>query len=282
MSFQDSIVAPGMIPPWMGPVSQAKLKAIGAGLDQLVGVGGKLAQAIEARMPTKCDASALPYIGQDLLIPQGVNESNTSYRGRLRVARPLWKTLAGTPQGVLKATLGCILPLAPRIRHATDTGAWDTYEAGADTTQPPWHVSPLSNMVWDGNGVIVNGTKDPAPAGVIPWWRFYIIIYATDVAWTSSSGTWGSSGKTWGDATKSWGFNTPSAIFRQIQQVIRTWKSNHSWCRWVIVSFDDTLFDPWQAADGVHNTDGRFGRWSKIVGGQYVPARFANARYFNV
>ena len=293
MAFVDSIVAPGMAPPWLlGQVGTAKLKTIGATLDQLMGSNpnSKLVQAVAARLPNRCDQSLLSYIGNDRMIPQGPNETTSSYRGRLRTSIQLWKLLAGTPWGVMRAAVGCILPQQPRIRHvhtdgaltdASRTSSWDTFEAGADVTQPPWHTSlntgnsaNTSNWRWD-------FSYDAAPSTNAAWWRFWLIIYATGVPWATAGGTWGSSGKKWGDTSKCWGFANTNAKFTQIAQVVNQWKSEHSWCRWIVVSFDDTLFDPWQPADGTHNPAGNFGRWSKIVSNQYVPSRFASARYMN-
>jgi hypothetical protein len=232
-------------------------------------------------MPMLCDPSALPFIGQDRLIPQGVNEPVAAYRQRLRVAIPLWSTLAGTPWGALKATLGCVSPVQPQVRHVTSgpgvgvASGWSNFDAGADTTQSPWYVSMTPQFAWDNDGT---DYQDPAIGATDAWWRFWIIIYSTGAPWCTASGTWGASGKKWGDTTKCWGFQNTTAIFAQIQAVLRQWKSNHSWCRWVIVSFDDTLFDPFQAM----TPDGSWGRWGKIVNGQRVRARSTSARYFNV
>lgn len=279
MTFKDAIVAPGVAPPWhLGPVGKAFLQQFGMALDTL---NNKMVQASEAHMPTLCDPTCLPYIGDDRLIPQGPNESTASYRLRLQQSIGVWKNLAGTPWGVLRAALGCVLPSQPRARTFSNTSAWDTFEQGADVTQPPWRVSFSSspNVQWDGaSGDYV----DPTIGTQVPWWRIWLVLYATGQPWCTSSGTWGSSGKKWGDPSKSWGFSTPSAVFLQIQQVVRQWKAEHAWCRWAIVSFDDTLFDPWQTNDGAHNPAGTFGRWSVITNGQYVPARFSKARYFNV
>ena len=291
MAFVDSIVAPGMAPPWLvGAVGKAKLVTIGQTMDQLfTGPNSRLTQALCARYPTKCDATALPFIGNDRLIPQGPNETTTSYRGRLRTSVQLFKLLAGTPWGTMRAALGCILPQKPRIRHVHSSGSgsgngvssWDTFDAGADVTQPPWHVAQVpssptaSNWVWD-------SSYDAFPATVpAAWWRFWLIIYATGVPWATASSTWSTSGKLWGDSTKCWGFQNPSTVFQQIALVTNQWKANNSWCRWIVVSFDDTLFDPWQPSDGTHNPAGNFGRWSQISSNQYIPTRFTSARYIN-
>lgn len=280
MTWADTIkaLAPGNL---QDPIGLAKLGTIGDALEELVGSQGKIVQAVQARFPTLCDASVLPYLGNDRLIPQGVNEPVAAYRQRLRVAIPLWSTLAGTPWGTLKATLGCVSPVQPQVRHVTagpaggTASGWSTFDAGADTTQAPWYVDKTPQFDWDGAS---GDFADPAIGAADPWWRFWIIIYSTGAPWCAASGTWGSSVKKWGDPSKSWGFATPASVFNQIQQVIRQWKSNHAWCRWVIVSFDDTLFDPFQAM----TPDGSWGRWSKIVNGQYVRARSTSARYFNV
>lgn len=280
MTWADTIkaLAPGNL---QDPIGLAKLGTIGDALEELVGSKGKIVQAVQARFPNLCDASVLPYIGNDRLIPQGLSEPTAAYRERLRVAVPLWSTLAGTPWGVLKATLGCVSPVQPQVRHISqgpdgDThSGYSTFDAGADTTQPPWYVAQTPQFDWDGNA---GDFTDPAPGHTDAWWRFWLVIYSTGAPWCTQCGTWGSSGKKWGDTSKSWGFQTPPAVFRQIQQVIRQWKSNHAWCRWAIVSFSDAAFDPFQAMV----PDGSWGRWSKIRNGQYIRARGVQAQYFNV
>lgn len=278
MAYQDFVVAPGIAPAWLlGPTGTALLKSMGQAMDTLQ---TKFANGAEAHMPTKCDPSALPLIGNDRLMPQGPSEAVASYRTRLKQSISVWGKLAGTPWGVERAALSVLLPSQPRIRHVTNTSAWDTYDQSAIVTNPPYHAFQPNgaNWSWDGSG---STYADPSPPGINPWWRFWLVLYATGVPWCTSSGKWGSSGLKWGDPSKSWGFSTPSAIFQLIQTVVRQWKSEHSWCRWIIVSFDDTLFNPWLGIGGGVNPDGTFGRWSKIVNGQYVQSRFTNARYLD-
>jgi hypothetical protein len=280
MAYEDFIVTPGIATPWLlGPVGTAWLKSMGRAMDSLV---FKMDQAAQAHMPTRCDPTALPLIGNDRLMPQGINEPTAGYRVRLQQSLGLWKTLAGTPWGVERAVLNCILPSQPQIKHVTNTGAWDVYEAGADVTQPPWHVfQPTGAPGWHWDDAGAPNYVDPTSPLQIPWWRFWLVLYATGVPWCASSGTWGSSGKKWGDGTKSWGFSTPSAIFRNIQQAVGLWKSEHSWCRWIIVSFDDTLFNEWSPLTSTINPNGQWGRWSKIVNNSYVQSRFTGARYLD-
>lgn len=280
MSWKDTIlaIAPGNL---QDAIGRAKLGTLGDGLEQLVGSGGKIVQAMTSHFPNLCDPSFLPAIGNDRMMIQGVNEPVTAYRERLRTSIPLWSTLAGTPWGTLKAVLGCVSPLRPQVRHVTagasDSGVsgWSTFDASADTTQPPWYVSMAPQFAWDNDGV---DFADPSVGADSPWWRFWIVIYSTGAPWCTASGAWGLSGKKWGDTSKCWGFQNGTAVFRQLQQAIRTWKTNNAWCRWTIVSFDDTLFDPFEAM----TPDGSWGRWSKIVNKQYVPSRSQSARYFEV
>src|SRR5258708_24342984 len=70
-----------------------------------------------------------------------------------------------------------------------------------------------------------------------------------------------------------------SGVFRGIRSVVRQWKQAGSWCRWIVVSFDSGLFDPFQVANGINNPAGTFGPWAVQVNHAYVPSRFANARY---
>src|ERR1700744_3387059 len=134
MSFEDTLTTPSVAPPWLlAENGDALLSAMGQAMDQLV---VKFDNAAQASMPTRCDASALPLIGNDRLMPQGANETTTNYRQRLRGSLHVWRDLAGTPWGVTRAVLNVLTPQAPMVEHVTNTGAWDTFNAGADIAQP--------------------------------------------------------------------------------------------------------------------------------------------------
>lgn len=164
------------------------------------------------------------------------------------------------------------------------SSSWDTYEAGQDTSGQPTHVIQASPGViganWDWDSVSqVNGSWG--------FWGAWAILYATSPNnWTdppewSWDGTLNATGDdlTWDTIPGSWGLSVTMERVQGLRTVIGQWKPAHAWIRWIIVSFDNALFDPSAPAGGGVNPDGTFGRWSKIVNGQYVASRFGNAEY---
>jgi hypothetical protein len=250
------------------------LYALGLGIDVLI---EKTFQGIQARMPTVCDPSALPFIGLDDSIPQGTGEPTSSYRVRLQQTYQSWRK-AGTPWGVMMNILPMLLPYTPEIRCVNDSSAWDTYFAGQSTQGPPNHVAPPSTPNWNWDD-----EADPHPAAPVAepaWWRWWLIIYATSQAWATPAAVVGS-GPVVGNNGKPLGvgFSQPALIFAGLRSVLSSWNKGGKWCRYIIVSFSDSLFDPAQTADGTHNPDGTFGPLAAPSGGVYTPVRFANARY---
>jgi len=71
-----------------------------------------------------------------------------------------------------------------------------------------------------------------------------------------------------------------AAIFTTIRQLLRTWKSNQTYYRWIVVSFNggdgsaNTDYSPYSTdTTGDHNPDGTWRHWSKTVNGHRVSAR---------
>lgn len=243
----------------------------------------KAQQGIKSRFPTECDPSALPYIGADRVIPQGAGEPTASYRLRLQQAFPTWKK-AGSPWGVMMNLLPMLLPFTPQMRCVNDEGAWDTFAAGASTQTAPDHVWPKWLTLWNWDG----DTYDPHPLGGSPvaplpiWWRWWLVIFSVSPqAWCGPAPVKGSGPPMGnpGGPTMAKGFNVPASTFQGLRTVLATWNKAGKWCRWLVVSFDATLFDPAQPSDGTHNPDGTFGPWCAVVAGTYVTTRFKNARY---
>jgi len=134
------------------------------------------------------------------------------------------------------------------------------------------HYPSNGHWLWDNEG-------DPHPVGLTAWWRWWLVCFAVGGnAFTTAGDNWGA-GVLWGNTTESWGLACTTTYISGLRAIVEQWKPGHSWCRWIIISFDATLFDPSQTADDVHNPNNDFGHWGKISGNSYVPARFANARY---
>jgi hypothetical protein len=134
-------------------------------------------------------------------------------------------------------------------------------------------VSSPPNWDWDSLS-LVDGSGGRWGA-----WAIAYSVAPTD--WVAPEENWGDPGD-WGDG-RYWGVEFPVGVDpgSVYQDTLRRFKPAGEWIRWFIVSFDLTLFDPAQPSGGGINPDGMFGRWSKIVNGEYVPARFSEARYFD-
>ena len=193
-SQRDSVKQ--MSPPWLANGFAEKfLYNFGVCADALL---EKLNEAVQARMPTKCDVSALPFIGADRLIGQGPNESNANYRVRLQKAFDTWQQ-AGTRRAVLQQVLGYVAnsanvqPYTPAatIVSASASGTyavWDRYFYGDDTAAAPAHVRKApANWNWD---------------GTYTWWDSFLILHfplvfsATALGTTASLFSAGSTGFT--------------------------------------------------------------------------------------
>lgn len=240
----------------------------------------KLLQGVRDTRIDDAEESFLPTIAEGRGgILRGLTEEASSFRGRLKTALDDLR-LAGNAWSVLRQVLGYVAASQPRAftvsSRYTSSGAcsessWDEYATLQSTAKNPIHALYTSgNWDWD--------SLSPTD-GSWGWWRWYLVIEYLDSkgrAWVNPDGKWGSGGK-WGDGG-AWGVDVSSAVGKSIGLIVAQWEAN--WCHWVIVSFDPALFDRAQPSGGGVNPDGQFGRWSKVVGGVYVPARFAGACYF--
>lgn len=174
-------------PPWLANgFGERFLYNLGLGMDALL---EKMNQAMRARMPTLCDASALPLIGSDRLIAQGPNEPTANYRVRLQKAFDSWQQ-SGTRRSVLQQVLAyvsnpanvpgsympsaAIVSVAKTVAGVGSEASWDTYYYGDDTSKPPSHrrVVPC-NWNWD---------------NVSNWWNSFLILYFPIIL-SSTTGT---------------------------------------------------------------------------------------------
>lgn len=271
MGIRDSLLA--LAPPWLSDPQQAGgkfLYSIGLNGDALL---DKAQQSLFARMPGLADPSALPLIGADRLIPRGPGETDAQFAMRLRGAFDLWQR-AGINAGVLRQVLGYLNVYKPRARIVTDSSIWTTQRPGVDPSIPASYQDGEHNWNWDNNG-------DPHPPAIEAWWRWWLVLYSTSTSGSNWAGTprkWGDPGK-WGDKSKAWGVGIPSTIFRSIRTIIGTCKRAGSWCRWMVISLDDSLFDPALPGDNVINPNGGWHSWGKVSGNLYVRARPAQGRY---
>jgi hypothetical protein len=256
--------------PLQGDTAQKYLFNIGLAAD---GVIQKLTEGVHAHLVDDAPSTALPYIGADRLVLRGLTESDASYRARLRRAIDDYQW-AGNARAVLGQVLGYVLADTPAARTVSSSYSsigvntetqWNLYAAGADTSAAPTHVyEPTGEWDWD---------SDSPTNGSWGWWRWYLVIESVAPNdWIARDDLWGSGG-TWGDG-KAWGVDATSAVGRSFKIIVGQWKA--SVCHWIMVSFDAAELRPGAAVI----PDGKYGRWSKLVGGVYVRARSSNALYF--
>ena len=269
--FRGAVKA--LSPVWLQEGDGEKyMYAPGQGLDA---VQEKFVQAVHAWMPGRGTPTALPAIGSDRLIRQGLTEPVESYARRLQLAFESWQR-AGSPWAVLSQVLGYLLAVTPAARTVsssyTSTGAvsrtiWNLYAAGQNPDYPPTHgLNSVGEWDWD--------SLSPT-SGSWGWWRWYLVIEAVAPNdWTAPAPKWGATGVKWGGYSGSWGTTSSSLVGKSIKMLIAQWGS--SVCDWVVISFDATAFRPGAAT----MPDGYYGRWSKLVGGVYVRSRSASGRYF--
>ena len=281
--FRDRVKA--LSPSWLQDgTNERELYVYGLGTDA---ASEKLFQGVRARFPTQAPTSAQDEIGRDRLILRGLSESNLSYGVRLQGAFDAWR-YAGSWRGALAQFLGFLLAKTPAVRAVSsrydhsggypatrlDT-SWDAYPVGRSPLAEPVHTYVTAaggNWDWDSLSQVL---------GSWSWWGSFVVLESAAPNDWAHETTWliGDSTLTIGTLPGCIGLDVSPNVMASAQGIAAQWKGAHTWIRWIIVSFDATLFDPALPAGGGINPDGLFGHWSKIVGGAYVPARFVNARY---
>ena len=214
-------------------------------------------------------------------ILRGLTEEAASFRARLKTT-PDDLRLAGNAWSILRQVLGYVSASQPRAfavssRYTSsgscDESSWDEYATLQSTAKNPAHSLYTSgNWDWD--------SLSPTD-GSWGWWRWYLVIERRDSlgrAWVSPAPKVGATGLKVGEPSYAVGVDVPSTVGKSLKLIVAQWKAN--WCHTVIVSFDGGYFDRNEPAGLGINPDGYFGRWSKVVGGVYARARFADARYF--
>lgn len=264
--------------------------------------------ALLARWPSYSPPDGLSLIAADRGVPIGPAEPVEVLRIRLL----LWLDflqLQGLPLGLLLSLQAVLAPAYPLVRLVTQKSIWYSLDEGAvgrflelegytPLAPAPYELGPAwppnatapqierlraaglfdrlagsANWDWDSLSMVDgSGTRWSA-------WAIAYSVAPTD--WVAPEGDWGDPGD-WGDGGY-WGVEFPAGVDpgSVYQDMLRRFKPMGEWIRWFIVSFDASFFDPALPSGGGVNPDGMFGHWSKIVNGEYVPARFSEARYFD-
>lgn len=241
----------------------------------------KMRQAMRAHLPGEGTVTALPYIGDDRVLPKGTGETDDAYAIRLRKAFATWQK-AGSARAVMSQ---CIVyagtyiakpanftDLAQTVQNSDGShyATWNEYYTGSDTSLPPAHITKSTpNWNWDNH---------------YDWWRTWLVMYAGTGSVIAAAPPWGAG--VWGDPNISWGFNIPSSFFAGLRRTVRQWKSAGTYYPWVIFSFAPgnnagtvSPLGP-SSTPGVGNPDGTWGHWGTVNGnGFFVPSRPSTFRF---
>lgn len=263
--------------PFQEEIAQRFLWLFGLGPD---GVLEKSNQGLRNRRILQATTGGLARLGEERGIVHGLTESDASYAARVQRAIDDWQR-AGSAWSIMSQLLGYVTPSKPPAdivstlyssAGVAQSSQWDSFEVNADPTRAPVHtLDATGNFDWD--------SASPT-TGSWQWWRIYVVLDAvTPHNWINAEGLWGSGGL-WGDGG-AWGVDAANNLTGlSIRLIVNQWRPKAVAAHWIIISFNDTLFDATQPAGGGVNPDGNFGRWSKLSGGVYVRSRFSDARYF--
>lgn len=238
----------------------------------------RLRYGVRARMPGLAPIDALQYIGRGLGIFQGPDESTDAYRVRL-ISGIDDKRLAGTPWPMLRQLRGFLTPHAVRVRIVNEHGHFytidrDGTESRVRYTAWNWDNGRANALAKGYVRKRANGVVGPA----IPWSRFWVIIYpttdATPQPWQRKK--WGD-GHTYADGT-TWGSTATAEEVFGIRRIVRNFKPLGSRCVSIMISYDDTAYNPAALTAPI---DGTWARAGKLVNGTLVNGRDANTLFWD-
>ena len=219
MPFRDSILE--ISPPFLaeeGGTAEAIQVTIGEGLDA---IGDWMREGVYASMPGIGTNDGLQYVGRDMLIDRGPNETDDHYIERLRGAVDSHR-IRGNAGELLRQLHAWFSPSTVNpIRAVSDRALWHELDP---TTEVVTRTLVGTNWTWD------------AYTGVRRW-RGWVIIDSSAGPWTID--LWGDPGD-WGDGG-TWGSDMTTSEWSQIRGIIDRWRPGHISAR-VIVSFDAGLF----------------------------------------
>src|SRR5678815_1054998 len=182
---------------------------------------------------------------------------------------------------LMRQVQGYCNPAKPMIRHVIVKGppdnvcVWRTLSTDGTTSK----VITGLNFDWDGGDIDNTYTS-----------RAWLIIYSTGGDPWSPDGTWDDAAPyTWDEDVTGIGNPNPAPIFtwgstallehvQGVQTIVREWKGAQTLYPEILVSFDDTLFDPTDTSPP--NPDGNWRYYSKNVAGTQVAARDLGAVYW--
>lgn len=206
---------------------------------------------------------ALTAMGRDRGRIQGISETDADYAVRLKGWLAAWKT-AGNPYTLMRELASYLEP-GFSFRTVDARGNW--YSRAADGTETT--LLQQGNWNWDGD--------HPER-----WSRFWVVIYPNGV-WEVEPLTWGDPSDTpWGSdlATDMLGLTVVTQEqVTKVKAIVRDWKPAGTRCVNIIVSPDETSFEP-----ATPEPDGNWGSWGfyDALSGIRIPGRLDTARYLGV
>lgn len=272
-AFGDTVTAESdrISPTWLKDFTGSRLRFVCAEIQAALLDGACF--AVGARFPDEAPDDAFYWLAADRLVERGFQEARAAYVLRLKQWLDLHRR-RGTATGLLLALLGYVSPASLRMRVVKSGGSWDTYEAvvvpfpaGASDPVPPDHVMAIPNN-WDWD------SQSQPFAGITQNWRTWIIVY-TGALW-SRAPKCGSGVKCGSGQACGWSGNPLQA--ESLQALALFWKSAGCWIPYIILSFDNTLFDPSAPPGDASLPDGRWARHGKPIADVTYTRRYVRAR----
>ena len=167
-------------PPWLSndsPATETTPAGVGGRLLDVLGsesdaILEKARQAALASLPGLGPDSTLPYIGADLVMPQGPGEPNAAYAVRLQGALDFWQ-YAGSDRAVLQQTAAYLtgyngtfdstVPICATV-GGYNAAKWSWLNNTDSPTEPSFFTETTPNWSWD-------GLESTMP------WRAWLILY---------------------------------------------------------------------------------------------------------
>ncbi len=205
---------------------------------------------------------ALSLIGRDRIIIRGPNEASDVYA--LRLIRAIDDhRVRGNAWALMEQIRGYCSPHEVRIRTVDQHGNWKTLERDGSRSE-------YRNSAWDWDGTALEDGRA----------RFWVLIYPTTGTpqrpWQRSY--WGAVSGDWGEAKRTWGSTATTDDVASIRKIVRAWKPAGTSCKWIVIVWDDTAFDPEDTAPPL--PDGTWRHWSKNSAGTQVATRDSSAMYW--
>lgn len=254
-----------------GPLLSSGFKRVFTIATAIDGLLEAAAQGRYASMPGRGTPSALGMIGRDRMLIRGPLETDEGYAARLRGWLDQWR-IAGSALSLMLAIRAYLAPNAPLLRVYLRSGFCWTLELDGTLS---WVREAMVPWDWDS---ISNPERDTGYQTDI-WVIIYPPHYPTAGLWGDpDSDVWGGESTT-GDGVGAFGFDIPAQTLSILREVVMQFKGPHCYVRSVIFSGSTTLFDPINSNIS-QMPDGRWGTWSRNVGGTQVPTRRGDCRYW--